>query len=619
MATVKEIILDVQVKEGNGQLTVKGLRQEISDLRDALLNADQSSDEYKEGVEQLAKAQGQLNSVMKISSTSSKDLKGSYNALQAEMTALRKEWKATNDVGKREELGKRINSLNDQLKDLDASVGNHQRNVGNYQSALAGLPGPLGKFTSGLKSATMQAKAFIATPIGAILTAVSAALAAVIKGFKSSEENMNSLTLAMAPFKAAGDFVTNMCQGLAKAIGKVAEGLTKWLERTGRMTEKMKENQAITKLEIEQRQEQRRILIENAKLEMEVAQDRQAAADKANHSVQERIALLKDAAAKEKQIADNNLALAQRDFDIAKRKAALTGNDIATNDELAQKEAALYNARAQYAQSTLRITSQLSAALMEFRSQDKAAIAEIRELITINDEWLEKTDKGIQARLEAEKAASEEEKALQAELSAFIVEANKEADDAVAAVFEEQKRRLEQQKKDMQAYASATASVLNNVASAWNSLLQAQVNEGRISQKEAQKQFQFIKGLQMGQAVINTAAGAVSALAAPDDVTMVQKWAQFAAVLTAGAAQIATIASASMSGGGTAATAALTGASGTAPSINYQIPTMSLLTGASDEALLNRMASDQRVYLVYDDVAKAGNKVQVRDSETNLG
>lgn len=138
MAEVFEPV--IEIKTGDSEQTVKGLKKEISDLRDAILNLEKGSDAYNDAVEKLQADQRKLNEVMELTKKEATALDGSYDALTHQMAQLKKEWKATNDEAKRGELGKQIDEINQQLKEMDASVGNFQRNVGNYVSHWEGMP-----------------------------------------------------------------------------------------------------------------------------------------------------------------------------------------------------------------------------------------------------------------------------------------------------------------------------------------------------------------------------------------------------------------------------------------------------------------------------------------------
>lgn len=131
-----EIVKVIKVDTDEAQISMADLRKEISTLRDKLLNLDTTSEEYKQTCEDINAIQGVITSTMNATKQTVEHLEGSYNALSAEMSRLKKEWKATNDEATRDELGKRIAELNSQLKEMDASIGNFQRNVGDYENAI---------------------------------------------------------------------------------------------------------------------------------------------------------------------------------------------------------------------------------------------------------------------------------------------------------------------------------------------------------------------------------------------------------------------------------------------------------------------------------------------------
>lgn len=132
----EEVVKILKIETEGAAQTVKDLKNEITGLRDALVNTTKGSEEYNKIVEKLVDDQKKLTDVMRAGKDEMKAAEGSYNALQNEMTALRKVWKETTDVAKRDEIGKRINEINTQLKEMDATIGNSQRKVGSYEEAL---------------------------------------------------------------------------------------------------------------------------------------------------------------------------------------------------------------------------------------------------------------------------------------------------------------------------------------------------------------------------------------------------------------------------------------------------------------------------------------------------
>lgn len=124
------------VGTGNSLKSVKDLKNEIKSLQDTILNLDKGTTEYNDAVARLQENQRALNEVMSLTRRDAVALEGSYDALTYRMAELKKEWKATNDEARRNELGQQIDEINNQLKELDASTGNYQRNVGNYTEGV---------------------------------------------------------------------------------------------------------------------------------------------------------------------------------------------------------------------------------------------------------------------------------------------------------------------------------------------------------------------------------------------------------------------------------------------------------------------------------------------------
>lgn len=132
----EETVRVLRIEVGDSQKTVKGLRQQLSELRDTLLKLDKDSEEYAATVSEMVKIETELNSVMKATKTTTDAADGSYAQLQQRMKELRTEWRATGDDARRAELGKQINEINTQLKEYDKTIGDSFRNVGNYSEGV---------------------------------------------------------------------------------------------------------------------------------------------------------------------------------------------------------------------------------------------------------------------------------------------------------------------------------------------------------------------------------------------------------------------------------------------------------------------------------------------------
>ena len=131
-----EVVTVLKVETGNSENTIKSIKKEITDLKKALEGAEIGSESFEKASKDLADAQQRLKSVMDSTKKTVSAAEGSYDALVATMAKLKKEWRSTADEAKRNEIGKQIEAINTELKELDATLGNHQRNVGNYKGDI---------------------------------------------------------------------------------------------------------------------------------------------------------------------------------------------------------------------------------------------------------------------------------------------------------------------------------------------------------------------------------------------------------------------------------------------------------------------------------------------------
>jgi len=295
-----------QLKSLDGTTSVKSLKDEIVYLRDALLNAEKGSDTYKQILDQLIVDQEKLAEVMAAGKTQVSAATGSYNALVNQMSALKKAWRETSDEATRANLGKQIKDINDKLKGFDESIGDFRRNVGNYTQSITDAFGAMGGAAKGMIGPINGVKtafnALSSHPVVAVLTSLAALLInGLSKGFSSSEENMNKLRVAFSGFKAIGDGVLKLFQGLAGWVGKVAEAAMNFADKLGLVGPKMKARQQLTKQQIELEKKERDSLTKTADLESASAELRAKASEEESYTIQERIKFLQDAQAKDEE------------------------------------------------------------------------------------------------------------------------------------------------------------------------------------------------------------------------------------------------------------------------------------------------------------------------------
>lgn len=119
-----------------------------------------------------------------------------------------------------EQLLSQIRNLKAELGQLDSA---YKSATGGNQSLLDGIsrmPGPLGQAANGIKAMAKAAMAFIATPLGMFIAAISAGLAALFSWFKRTEEGQNALAVASAAF-------SQVLNSLLDVVDKVGEWLFK--------------------------------------------------------------------------------------------------------------------------------------------------------------------------------------------------------------------------------------------------------------------------------------------------------------------------------------------------------------------------------------------------------
>lgn len=412
---------DEVVSAGYSFKSLGDAKKYIDRLRASLIDLDETSAEYAERVDEIDKVQDKLNKAMKATGDKTKDAEGSYNALSKQMSELKKAFKATNDEAEREVLAKQIVGINDQLKTMDASIGNFQRNVGNYEAAftkglsgiadkLQALGNPLAIAKNGVNALGKAMKALIANPIGAIIMAIVVAVKALKKGFEGSETATNSLKRAFSALQPIMNGINKIFTGFANLVGSIAEkaipalvnGLQKasdWmmslLNKLGIVSdeklesfrksieaqkEAVKTTQDLTNREIALTERKRKFMKDEAKTEMEVEELKSKAADKEKYSAKEREKFLNDAIAKERAINNEKLALVQEEYDIMKKRSELTDNDAATNDALAEAEARLYNTKREYYAKEKELIAQKVAAGQELSAAEKKNAEKADEL-----------------------------------------------------------------------------------------------------------------------------------------------------------------------------------------------------------------------------------------------
>ena len=599
-------IADLQENIKEYKRTLKDLEIGSEDYNNVLRALQINQAALKDAMHATTADSGQQAASMQDISKAAYGAGESYNALVRQMAMLDQEFRATEDVARRNELGKQINDINNKLKEMDAERGKFQRNVGNYKSALDGLAQGF-KATAGnaaavinpIKNVKAGMDALSASPVIGMLGLLAAALAKVVSGMKTSEENTWAWNRALAAFKPIGDAFTRTLQNVGSQVADLAGKFVDLLYKWGLLDEEAgKSRQALTDMERAAAERRRVLLVANAQLEADVAEAREKVQEKEKYTVSQRIEFLKQAQWAEEQIAKNNLQMAQDRLAILQKEASFSQNSIAVNDALAQAAADVERQRADAARNQRKIQRELNTLERERQGSIKQTTEAVREEM--------ETIAALPATLTS--TAQQLESAESYMDQAVIAHTEKR----MAARREEQKQEEELQKARIEAafgYANAVASIAGSIADIYEA-------NGQADAKAAAK----AKGLRIAETTISTISGAVSAYMntiesiKPTAVAIPLAVVNAATVLAAGFAQIKKIQSTKIPGAASTAGAVVQPPTVSAPAVQ-QVRT---ITGASEEDRLNRMASGQRVYILASDLQAERDSTRVRIAETSF-
>lgn len=384
-----------------GQSATRNASAEADRLAKAYEQLNFSRTETARKIQELKMAQQEENRITKLQIILNNTEEGSYAHLSAQyslnkmqlnqLTAAERE-----NLPHAKKLEEETKKIYEEMKRLQEATGKYSLNVGNYTNSITQAIGintrwyqglqelatlTEGGLSQGLKAAGnavgtfgRQLLALLANPIVLTIAAITAAFVALAKGISTSEENTNALNRILAPFKRILTEVLDVIQSVATGVLKVVEGFENLAMGASRLMERLplvgnalkKVNDELQKnidLEREKQQlqkENRELTKQEAKTQYEIAVLRRKANETDDPKL--RAAYLQKAVNKERQISKNRVEFLQRELKVLKEKAAQSQNDAATNDEIACKEAEIWNARTQAEQRSLRMIRQISTA-----------------------------------------------------------------------------------------------------------------------------------------------------------------------------------------------------------------------------------------------------------------
>jgi hypothetical protein len=337
-------------------------------------NGEEGSIQFQKNSEALRANKKELretNKTIDQLNQANKSTAGSNEQLRAQLSILTKEYNGLSEAERKngargKELNAQINQTTDTLKENEEGIGDNRRSVGDYGKALGGTP--FGSFIGGIKS---MGAAFLANPIGLIVTAIVLALKALFEAFKSTEEGENKLAKVTAVFSTvfeklfnileplasfifdtlgkAFNFIVGEVEKAAKAIeagleffgfGEAAEGLKGYrneLEQTARAAALIADARAKSdKIE-------RGLIVENAKAQRAIAEARGQVNDIENVSAADRKKALEEAARLTDELAAKEESAARLRFKALQLENGLTNSNKDALEAEAEAEAELIN------------------------------------------------------------------------------------------------------------------------------------------------------------------------------------------------------------------------------------------------------------------------------------
>lgn len=452
----EQIIISVNLDEGQTAQRLDAISKQMADLK---IKQRELNDQYKAGavneefylkkskelsvqLSTLNRQQTNLTAALQAAEKTNDDYSDSLDGMRAKLNDMQRAYatltKAQRESAEGQEFLRAIGEQDAAVKGLEQSIGDARRNVGDYEGAIkrafpaignlsdgidkaTGIFQALGKggvsalkgIVSGLGQATKASLKFIATPIGAVIAAIVAAVALMTAGFrklqeafKKNDEAGTNMAKLFASFEPILDGISRLFDKLAAGIGKVAARLADWI---GSNNEAAKAAQNLVVAVDNLDQAERDYTVNSAARNKEISELRAKATQTEKYSAEERIALLTQAMELEKKNLEDQKTIAAERLRILEetaKKESDTSDETA--NKIAQAKAALYQAEEQYYSGTRRLLAQLNTAEKEVAAERAARKqAALEEAFRVYDEETKRA-KLLQDSLELLAHADEE-------------------------------------------------------------------------------------------------------------------------------------------------------------------------------------------------------------------
>lgn len=408
--------------------------------------------------------------------------KGSINEVKARIKQLEQENGKLNRTTKEgnaqfQANNKQIQSLNETLKAAKKDTGETIGAFGKFKASLSSLPGPIGGVVSGFMAMTKAAMAFIATPLGAIFTAIAAAGALVYNLFKKFDPVIEKLEQGFAAVGAVLSTLKNAFLSFFSGTKSLTESFTG-------LGASMKDaaNRAMELKKAEQDLESQQILLieSNAKAKRQIDELLLQSKDRTK-SEKERMALIDQALKIEEDAYNRKKKIADEEYSQFVEKIAIANDLTDIQKKNLEEQGAAYLIQLQ---QTKAIDDEEVKAFAEASAKREEILNEsiiIREKAINRQNVLEeKATEERNKRLEKEKEANEKA----AEASAKIAEQKAADAEKISEAEAKAAEKAEQIKqKQIEADAKAEQEKLEKRAEAIAKIAEIEYNRVVSEQK----------------------------------------------------------------------------------------------------------------------------------------
>ena len=402
----KVLLFDLDINVDAAIKDSADLRNSIKTLKEEIKALDKAEGDHSESIEELTiqmqLEQKQLRDNQKETKNviaANKESKGSINALRAELSLVTTKW---NKLSKEERenteaglaLSRQKTDLTEKLKAEERATGDARRNVGHYTEAIDGLLPGMSGAVQGFKQMTLAALKFIATPVGAVLTAIVVVFKLLQGAFKrslASQEKLNKITgklsaafnLVLDALIPVVEFILDQVitafEDMGRAVIFIIDKLEKWGIISEQTADKVKKSldestQAVDDLaSAERRLIETDIALQKAQLKFQTqAEKLRQIRDDESLSIAERVKANEDLGGLLVKQASAERNLANQALKIAKQRELINSRSLESIREIGDAEIKL-------AEIKERITSQESEQKSNLNSLRREEAALIKE------------------------------------------------------------------------------------------------------------------------------------------------------------------------------------------------------------------------------------------------